>query len=215
MHDFVVLPFKGRRKPFSGLRLCWLSASPCILSCQRSAAKMPGAGEDCRLAVLAVGLAGPSLEQHMRAASQVVLRHGAAVFVVGEAQEAAALGALPAILGPSLRALGLVSQHAVQRPSYLPQSVDFAAIQRPPPPSASVRQALQGDGGRVQWHKLREAWRLMEAGEARDSARFEVVAKLRFDCVPVEVPRLCPSHLEARRGLTLHAASDKVFWGSV
>ena len=171
-------------------------------------------GEDCRLAVLAVGLAGPSLEQHMRAASQV-LRHGAAVFAVGEAQEAAALAVLPAVLGPSLRALGLVSQHAVQRPTYLPQTVDFATIKRPPPPSASVRQALQGDGGRVQWHKLREAWRLMEAGEARDSARFEVVAKLRFDCVPVEVPRLCLSHLEARRSLTLHAASDKVFWGSV
>ena len=175
-----------------------------------------GTGEDCRrLAVLAVGLAGPNLEQHMRAASQVVLRRGAAVFAVGEAQEVAALAALPAFLGPSLRALGLVSQHAVQRPTYLPQSADFAAIKRPPPPSASVRQALQGDGGRVQWHKLREAWRLMEAVEARDSARFEVVAKLRFDCVPVEAPRLCPSHLEARRGLTLHAASDKVFWGSV
>ena len=172
-------------------------------------------GEDCRLAVLAVGLAGPSLEQHMRAASQVMLRHGAAVFAVGEAQEAAALAVFPAVLGPSLRALGLVSQHAVQRPTYLPQTVDFATIKRPPPPSASVRQALQGDGGRVQWHKLREAWRLMEAGEARDSARFEVVAKLRFDCVPVEAPRLCPSHLEPSPGLTLHAASDKVFWGSV
>ena len=67
----------------------------------------------------------------------------------------------------------------------------------------------------VQWHKLREAWRLMEAGEARDSAQFEVVAKLRFDCVPVQAPRLCPSQLEPSRGLTLHAASDKVFWGSV
>lgn len=172
-------------------------------------------GEDCRLAVLAVGLAGPSLEQHMRAASQVMLRHGAAVFAVGEAQEAAALAVFPAVLGLSLRALGLVSQHAVQRPTYLPQTVDFATIKRPPPPSASVRQALQGDGGRVQWHKLREAWRLMEAGEARDSARFEVVAKLRFDCVPVEAPRLCPSHLEPSPGLTLRAASDKVFWGSV
>lgn len=171
--------------------------------------------DDCRVAVLAVGLAGPGLEQHMRTASQAMLRHGAAVFAVGEAQEAAALAAFPAVLGPSLRALGLVSQHTVQRPTYLPQSVDFAAIKRPPPPLVSVRPALQGDGGRVQWHKLREAWRLMEAGEARDSAQFEVVAKLRFDCVPVQAPRLCPSHLEPRRGRTLHAASDKVFWGSV
>ena len=172
-------------------------------------------GDDCRVAVLAVGLAGPGLEAHMRAASQAMLQHGAAVFAVGEAQEAAAFAAFPAVLGPSLRALGLVSQHTVQRPTYLPQSVDFAAIKRPPPPLASVRPALQGDGGRVQWHKLREAWRLMEAGEARDSAQFEVVAKLRFDCVPVQAPRLCPSQLEPRRGLTLHAASDKVFWGSV
>ena len=154
----------------------------------------------------------------MRAASQAVLWHGgaAAVFAVGEAQEAAAFAALPGILGrPFLRALGLVSQHAVQRPSFLPQDVDFAVIRPPPPPPASVRQALQGDGGRVQWHKLREAWRLMEAGEARDGARFELVAKLRFDCVPLfETPRLCPTCLDASRGLTIHAASDKSFWGS-
>ena len=115
-------------------------------------------GDDCRVAVLAVGLAGPGLEAHMRAASQAMLQHGAAVFAVGEAQEAAALAAFPAVLGPSLRALGLVSQHAVQRPTYLPQSVDFAAIKRPPPPLASVRPALQGDGGR--W-LCRRRWKMV------------------------------------------------------
>lgn len=187
-------------------------------SAQLSVMAIPSVSEDCRFAVLVVGLAGPSLEQHMGAASQAVLWHGgaAAVFAVGEAQEAAAFAALPDILGrPFLRALGLVSQHAVQRPSFLPQDVAFAVIRPPPPPPASVRQALQGDGGRVQWHKLREAWRLMEAGEARDGVRFELVAKLRFDCVPLfETPRLCPTRLDASRDLTIHAASDKSFWGS-
>ena len=53
----------------------------------------------------------------------------------------------------------------------------------------------------------------MEAGEARDAAQFELVVKLRFDCVPADVLPVRQPRLSASSRLTLHAASDKIFWG--
>lgn len=70
-----------------------------------------------------------------------------------------------------------------------------------------------------QWLKLREAWRLMEALEAAGdagAARFELVAKLRFDAVPLPEWRICAARdgLRADAAPAIHAMSDLVFWGA-
>ena len=35
-------------------------------------------------------------------------------------------------------------------------------------------------GAKLQWHKLREAWRLMEAAEVRAGATYDLVLELRW-----------------------------------
>ena len=73
------------------------------------------------------------------------------------------------------------------------------------------------DAGRAQWHKLRSAWILMEASERAEGRRpFDIVLKLRFDATPLGTFQPCASFnaAAAAGALLLHAASDKVFWGS-
>ena len=161
---------------------------------------------DCSVAVLMVGLVGASLDKHLLATRwSVLVQNRSAVFAVGEAGEAASLATLPAALGTFLHTLGLVGTSV--RPHWLPARVSFAAIEPPRPMVMSVA----GQGGWPQWHKVREAWQLMEAAEERSGAQFDVVVKLRFDCTPLEELRLCPS--PRPEPLLLRAATDKAFWG--
>ena len=149
-------------------------------------------------AVLLVGLAGEShLQTHLQALRQAVLTglHRPAVFAVGEGRDAPNLWPLPQLLSHSLRALGLVSATGVPRPAYLPVTVGYRSI---PAPTDSSRAASSvgtlgrsktwiKEGARLQWHKLFEAWQLMEADELASSAPYELVVKLRFDATPLEV----------------------------
>lgn len=166
---------------------------------------------DCSVAVLMVGLAGASLDEHLLATRRSVLVHNrSAVFAVSEAGEASSLARLPATLGTFLHTLGLVGDERLPRPSWLPARVSFAAIE-PPRQTVILHTGVAGQGGWPQWHKVREAWRLMEAAEERSGAQFDVVVKLRFDCTPLETLRLCPS--PRSEPLLLRAATDKAFWG--
>ena len=57
----------------------------------------------------------------------------------------------------------------------------------------------------------------MEAGERAEGRRpFDIVLKLRFDATPLGTFQPCASFnaAAAAGALLLHAASDKVFWGS-
>lgn len=169
------------------------------------------AASDCSVAVLMVGLVGESPDEHLLATRQSVLVHNrSAVFAVGEGGEISSLARLPTALGMFLHALGLVHEHRLPRPDWLPARVSFAAIE-PPRQTAILHTGIAGQGGWPQWHKVREAWRLMEAAEERSGAQFDVVVKLRFDCTPLEALRLCPS--PRPEPLLLFAATDKAFWG--
>jgi len=170
---------------------------------------MPDDASDCSVAVLMVGLVGASLDEHLLATRRSVLVHNrSAVFAVGEAGEASSLATLPTALGAFLHTLGLVGTSS--RPDWLPARVSFAAIE-PPRERAILHTGVAGQGGWPQWHKVREAWRLMEAAEERSGVQFDVVVKLRFDCTPLEALRLCPS--PRPEPLLLFAATDKAFWG--
>ena len=69
------------------------------------------------------------------------------------------------------------------------------------------------EGAKLQWHKLRHAWALMEAEEARRGSSFSMVMKLRFDATPMLPFRPCvpPAGSDS---LSLLAATDKIFWGA-
>ena len=114
-----------------------------------------------------------------------------------------ALFSLSKTLGASLRALGLVARPRAPRPAELPDRVRFVALD-PPRTDTSV--------GRGQWHKFSAAWRLMEESEAAYSTPFELVVRLRLDATPLDVFDPC-SEVDTDDGLTVHAATDKAFWG--
>lgn len=75
--------------------------------------------------------------------------------------------------------------------------------------------ARYATGTTRQWFKLREAWRLMQAHEAREGAAYDVVIKLRMDAVPLPRWCLCPARDALRPGdpPVVHALTDIVFWG--
>ncbi|KAL1523232.1 hypothetical protein AB1Y20_018183 [Prymnesium parvum] len=144
-------------------------------------------------AVLIVGLAAdPRLQTHLRALRDVVLPGlpRPAVFAVGDARDVASLCFVPRV-GRAFRALGLVAGSHVPRPPCLPESVAYRSILAPRVRArefaASGGKVWIKEGARLQWHKVREAWRLMEADEASSKELFELVVKLRFDAMPLEV----------------------------
>lgn len=167
--------------------------------------------------MLLVGLVGEHARQHATAIQRSVLsgleRPGA--FAVGDGRDLLVLGAFVRPLGRALRALSLVSAVNLQRPTYLPATAVFSRL---PPATPGVRapSARVREGARMQWHKLRQAWRLMEVAERTDGEAYALVVKLRFDATPLDRFRPCASAvpLAEPTGLVLHAATDKVFWGS-
>lgn len=194
-----------------------------------------GAG---RVAILLVGLAGDEpnlLGEHVEAIAVNVARPLAAdTFVVFEiagcapvavdAQSspcvperhvAAVEATLRQHLGARLRAVGTVGPDAPSTVRLADETIR-AKLAPPAAEGRSFRQFDRRGGGAIrQWHKLHEAWLLMEAAEGAQGMRYNTVIKLRFDLVPAGPWRLCA----ARDGLLraapamLHAMSDKVFWG--
>ena len=94
---------------------------------------------DARVAMLLVGLAGSTVHTHMLATQSLQQQLSASVVAVGEASEATTSLSHLSMLGASLRAMGLVSETAVPRPPYLPQTTKFHSLIAPtraPPSSA-------------------------------------------------------------------------------
>jgi hypothetical protein len=85
------------------------------------------------------------------------------------------------------------------------------------PERALSRRAPKLYASTLQWHKLHEAWRQMEAAEAASGSNYSTVLKLRFDVVPLGEPswQLCMARdlLRPTDPPAIHAMSDLVFWG--
>ena len=117
------------------------------------------------VAVLAVGVVDvPQFQRHHAAElmRNVVLPLTADVYGVLDAT-GGQLAALQPIFGARLRALTRV-----------------------PPPNLTGHGLHHLAEDHRQWHKLREAWRLLEVGEAaRGGAEYGIVIKLRLDSTPV------------------------------
>jgi hypothetical protein len=121
------------------------------------------------------------------------------------------LEALPIALGKSLKAIGLVgpsdcASSAMTRMSTMfeENGTNFASL-----PEVIVSREL------VQWYKLHEAFLLMEKHEASNK-KFDVVIKLRFDCIPMPLWDICTySDAMSKRSTlrAIHACTDHVFWG--
>ncbi|KAL3903457.1 MAG: hypothetical protein SGPRY_011668, partial [Prymnesium sp.] len=162
---------------------------------------MAAESRDPLSALLLVGRAAPpTLVRHLAATRALLstLRRSS-LFAVADARDAASLSALPVELGGTLRSLGLVAAAHTPRPAYLPPRVRYISILEPADssqPASSLGRQGQGrsvpsrmrvkEGARLQWHKLLQAWRLMEAHERSVNVSFELVVKLRFDATPLE-----------------------------
>ncbi|KAL3893642.1 MAG: hypothetical protein SGPRY_014091, partial [Prymnesium sp.] len=138
---------------------------------------MAAESRDPPSALLLVGRAAPpTLARHLAATRALLstLRRSS-LFAVADARDAASLSALPVELGGALRSLGLVAAAHTPRPAYLPPRVRYVSILEPADslqPASSLGRQGQGparmrvkEGARLQWHKLLQAWRLMEAHE--------------------------------------------------
>lgn len=146
----------------------------------------------------------------------------AEVFAVGDSRDGPALAPL-ARLGSALTALGLTSPSPLSRPSYLAATTRFDTFSPPPPPPRAPLM-MSRDGGRAQWHRLYLAWKMMEDAERANGSPFAHIIKLRFDATPLgPFALMCDGDGDGGEGkdrpsqphrLVLHAATDKVFWGS-
>jgi len=151
---------------------------------------------DCGIKRIAVLLVGDSHPSHFNVHSDEMMRFivnplRADVFVVVDeaGPEMQSYGnlvlrdAITQVLGPALKGIGLVSSSkdrhvidAMEKDARNNATKVFRLI-----PDIFLPPSEQGHGIN-QWHKLYEAWRMMEAFEiVHGGALYDVVIKLRFD----------------------------------
>lgn len=173
-----------------------------------------------------------SFDKHARAlVNNVVNPIKPDIFALTDAGGAAVFGklslasSLPLILGDRLRVIGLMnaSEEVLNQLRGEYPATNVTAV---PPPTAKEGASLQSgtcklssrfDLTCMQWYRLRECWKLLEAGETRREGqrRYQIVFKLRFDWTPLGAPwcRSAIAHA-ANTPSAIYASTDHAFWGA-
>ena len=124
--------------------------------------------------------------------------------------------ALERSFGTHLKTVGILDGSEAAADFLAESSGGTVRFERVPPPGrirdVSRGELSSGAPAHVQWYRLQEAWRLMEAGERDRGSPYDAVIKLRFDYTPMQV--MSPAILaKGSQVNAVHASSDFMFWG--